>query len=145
MADTLKPCPFCSHDDELQVLHQGAADELWFAVFCDFCCVYGPTSATAEGAVEIWNTRTIDDAPDARPDVVERIVGVIEQYGEGLVPELRIVCNWLVNHFRNDEDARGAIAALSSQPSQDGEAMRCASCGKPLSRDCAQCQKDWAS
>lgn len=37
------------------------------------------------------------------PLPTEAMIAEIEHYGEGLVPGLRIVCTWLVAHFRDPE------------------------------------------
>jgi hypothetical protein len=51
--------------------------------------------------------------PDA--ELRDAVVREIERYGEGLVPELRIVCAWLVSHFRDPE-----VIALLSAHESDG-------------------------
>jgi hypothetical protein len=42
------------------------------------------------------------------------------------VPKFRIVCDWLADHFRNDEDARAAITAMGHTPpsGEDGDALQ---------------------
>lgn len=52
---------------------------------------------------------------------VERVIAEIERYGEGLVPELRIVTNWLVSHFR-DPEVRAELALATASP--DERALR---------------------
>ena len=42
-------------------------------------------------------------------EIAERVAVESERYGEGLVPKLRVVCTWLADHFRHDEDTRAAL------------------------------------
>jgi hypothetical protein len=62
--------------------------------------------------------------PVSTDGLVETVAAEIDRYGEGLVPELRIVCTWLANHFRNDEDARGALTATLADRDATIERMR---------------------
>ena len=99
------PCPFCGEDD---------FDANRLRVECLNCGATGPDSTfhASKSALDCWNTRTILSSLKGDEEMAERVVGEIERYGEGLVPELRIVCTWLANHFRTDEDARAAISVI---------------------------------
>ena len=55
----IKPCPFCGSTDIK--LH----DEISHAVWCQECFAEMP-SIDIESAVELWNTRPIEDALNAR-------------------------------------------------------------------------------
>jgi hypothetical protein len=70
--------------------------------------------------------RTIDDAPDARPDV-ERVARAIHRHSFHPDESQETVDDCWERHDLKEHHrkmARAAIAALSSHPSQDIEAMR---------------------
>jgi hypothetical protein len=55
MTDNLKPCPFCNSDPKLE------GDDHWWYAVCR-CGADGGADQTAKKAIEIWNTRPIEDA-----------------------------------------------------------------------------------
>lgn len=79
--------------------------------------------AYAEAAIAaMHSSRPVEDGLDA-------VIAEIERYGEGLVPELRIVTTWLANHFRDEEvkaELKATQASELSALKQEIERLRAA-------------------
>lgn len=66
VTDELKPCPFCGGQAEVT---QVSNDTNWFGVYCHSCEnseVVACGASSPERAIELWNTRPLEDALRAR-------------------------------------------------------------------------------
>jgi hypothetical protein len=129
MADTLKP----AIKEAVRPIIRGCVDP-WtkddFALWVD-----GVADSIAEAAIVAMNAaRTIDDAPDAWDDVmidalrdeIQTCLDRLPDYARevNLKPlEVRGI-EYAWSYVLGSIDDRKEAAALSSQPTQDGEAMR---------------------
>jgi hypothetical protein len=81
MTDNLKPCPFCNSDPKLE------GDDHWWYAVCR-CGADGGADQTAKKAIEIWNTRPIEDALRAQlaeaQAEVDRLTVQLEEAGKAL-------------------------------------------------------------
>jgi hypothetical protein len=116
MADTLKPCPcpFCGSES----IQHGPE---FPRSTCRACRATGPTGVEWAN----WNTRTIDDAPDARPDVGERVARALAA-ADGKDPDapawVRFPGNQTEGICWRDQYVKKAEAALAALAPKDGEA-----------------------
>jgi hypothetical protein len=65
MTDTLKPCPLCGGEAQLEDYRDGGSNG--YGVFCQTftCQTCGPTTLNALDAINLWNTRPVEDALQA--------------------------------------------------------------------------------
>jgi len=76
MSDKAKPCWYCGEDEQLSVVPQCTSQELadspmlvqTFAVQCAACAAQGPQWTDAETAINLWNSRPMEDALQKRID-----------------------------------------------------------------------------
>jgi len=68
----LKRCPHCKQSDMLEIIHEDGYS--LYYVLCGVCGISWATGYTKEQAIEIWNTRPIEDALEAE---CERLRGLL--------------------------------------------------------------------
>jgi len=60
--DKLIMCPFCGHDEYLdvneQVIQEGMFGRVEYAITCDACGAIGPNEVKLDRAVTSWNARS---------------------------------------------------------------------------------------
>lgn len=70
MTEELKPCPFCLGKNPIVVKDVQYPDtpraRTWYAVECNVCDATGDWDLGESGAIEKWNTRPIEDALQAK-------------------------------------------------------------------------------
>jgi hypothetical protein len=108
MTDTLKPCPLCGGEAQLEDYRDGGSNG--YGVFCQTftCQTCGPTTLNALDAINLWNTRPGEESAEKRAVIVH----------PHTVHDPR-VCVPLVN--RVDERGAAAPAAPNDQAVLAGE------------------------
>lgn len=91
MSEELKRCPFCGEENEIgtEYVELSCPQELGAFVICKQCGAMTRTCATVDEAIQLWNTRPVEDALNNRiaelTVLVDRLIKISDWATTGMV------------------------------------------------------------